>query len=172
MFKRILFLLVIACTAASAADNTPSEASIRELLTITDARKIVDSMMGQIDLLMRNTMREALQGQQISPEEQKIIEKSMAEMQTSVREVLTWSKLEPAYIRIYQRSLTQEEVDGIVAFYKTPVGEAMINKMPVIIRNSMEEVQTMMAPMMQNMQKSQQRLMAQLKAEQKKKARK
>ncbi|MEP6821593.1 MAG: DUF2059 domain-containing protein [Chthoniobacterales bacterium] len=169
MLTRILFLLLVTCTAVSAAETVPSEASIRELLTIMDAKKMVDSMMGQMNGMMQGTMREALKGQQLSAEEQKMIQNSMTEMQGSMSEVLSWSKLEPMYIRIYQRSLTQEEVSGMITFYKTPVGEAMIHKMPVIIQNTMQEVQAMVAPMMQSVQQSQQRLLAQLKAERKKK---
>ena len=169
MCLRILFLLLLTCTAVSAADTTPSESSILELLTVMDARKAVEAMKGQVNGLMQSTMREALKGQEITPAERQVIQKSMAEMQASMSEVLSWGKLEPIYLRIYQRSLTQEEVNGMIAFYKTPVGAAMINKMPVILQNTMQEVQAMMGPMMQRMQQAQERLLAELKAEQKKK---
>ena len=168
MLKRILCLLLISATALSAADTVPSEASIRELLTVTDSKKMVDGMMGQMNMMMQNSIREATKGREVSATEQKIVDKTTADMQATMGDVLAWGKLEPLYIRVYQRSLTQEEVDGMIAFYKTPVGQAMIHKMPVIIQNTMTEVQGMMAPVMQKMQQSQQALISEMQAERKK----
>lgn len=168
MLKRILCLLLISATAISAADTVPSEASIRELLTVTDSKKMVDGMMGQMNMMMQNSIREATKGREVSATEQKIVDKTTADMQTTMADVLAWGKLEPLYIRVYQRSLTQAEVDGMIAFYKTPVGQAMIHKMPVIIQNTMTEVQGMMAPVMQKMQQSQQALISEMEAERKK----
>jgi hypothetical protein len=39
----------------------------------------------------------------------------------------------------------------------------MINKMPLVMQNTMAEMQTMLAPMMQRLQQSQQQLVAQIK---------
>lgn len=52
-------------------------------------------------------------------------------------------------------------------FYKTPAGRAMINKMPVVMQETMAEVQKVMAPMMQQLQRTQQELAAQIQAENK-----
>ena len=168
MIKRILALFIVSCAALSAAETVPSEASIRELLTVTDSKKAVDGIMGQMNTMMQNGVKEATQGRQISPAEQKVVDKSIAEMQAMMADVLSWGKLEPLYLRVYQRSLTQEEVNGMIAFYKTPIGQAMIHKMPVIIQNTMMEVQSLMGPVMQKMQQSQQAMIADLQAKQKK----
>ena len=168
MLKRILCLLLISATALSAAETVPSEASIRELLSVTDSKKMVDGMMGQMNMMMQNSIREATKGHEVSASEQKIVDKATADIHAAMGDVLAWGKLEPLYIRVYQRSLTQEEVDGMIAFYKTPVGQAMIHKMPVIIQNTMTEVQGMMAPVMQKMQQSQQALISEMEAERKK----
>ncbi|MEP6809471.1 MAG: DUF2059 domain-containing protein [Chthoniobacterales bacterium] len=168
MFKRALCLLVLCSAPAFAADQPASDASIRELLTVTDSRKTVDGMMAQVNAIMQNAVRESLHGQAISAADQKIIDRSVAEIQSAMSDVLSWAKLEPIYVRIYQRSLTQDEVDGMIAFYKTPVGLAVIHKVPVILQNTMTEVQTMMAPFGQKVQQAQQKLIADLAREHKK----
>jgi hypothetical protein len=69
---------------------------------------------------------------------------------------LAWEKLEPMYLRLYTESFTEEEVGGMLAFYKTPAGQAVINKMPVLMQKTMLEVQKMssgLAPRMQEIQK-------------------
>ncbi len=72
-------------------------------------------------------------------------------------------------MRIYQKSFTQQEVDGMIGFYKTSSGQALINKMPVVLQNTLNEMQQMMAPMMQRMRQDQQAVLAEIKAESEKK---
>jgi hypothetical protein len=163
MYKRILVLLAITCLTARAADTLPTEASIQELLAVTNVHKLLDQMLPQMDAMMQRSTAEALRGQTISPEAQKMIDQSRANATAIMKEELSWSKLEPLYIRVYQKSLTQEEVTGMIALYKTPAGQAMINKMPIVMQNTMAEMQTMMAPIMQRIQQSQQQLVAQIK---------
>ncbi len=167
MVKRILPLLFATCLAAEAADNVPTEASIRELLEITNVQKLLEQMIPQLDNMMQKTMAEALKGQTIPPDAQQMVDRSRADALATMKEELAWSKLEPMYIRIYQKSLTQEEVTGIIGLYKTPAGQAMINKMPLVIQNTMSEMQQMMAPMIQRMQQSQQKLAAEILAKSK-----
>jgi uncharacterized protein len=163
MCRRILLLLVITSLTLRAADTVPSESSIKELLATTQVQKMLDQMLPQMDAMMQRAMAEALKGQTITPDAQKMIDQSRANALAVMKEELAWSKLEPLYIRVYQKSLTQEEVTGMVALYKTPAGQAMINKMPLVMQNTMAEMQTMMAPMMQRLQQSQQQLVAQIK---------
>lgn len=91
-------------------------------------------------------------------------------MMAALKEMLDWNKLEPLYVRVYQKSFTQSEVDGMIAFYKTPAGQAVISKMPAVMQNTMNEMQQMMGPMMQRLQKMQQEVVAEMKAESEKKA--
>lgn len=162
MCRRILLLLVITALTLR-ADTVPSEASIKELLAVTQVTKMLDQMLPQIDAVMQRAMADALKGQTITPEEQKMIDQGHANALAVMKEELAWSKLEPLYVRVYQKSLTQEEVTGMIAIYKTPAGKAMITKMPVVMQNTMVEMQTLLAPVMQRLQASQQQLVTQIK---------
>ena len=126
---------------------------------------MVDAMFAQMDAFMKQTMQQVAQGQQLSPKIQKDIEKRHNETMAAVKELLDWNKLEPMYVRVYQKSFTQQEVDGMIAFYRTPTGQAVLNKMPVVLQNTMAEVQQMMQPMVQRMQRMQQEVVAEIQAE-------
>jgi uncharacterized protein len=52
-------------------------------------------------------------------------------------------------LRVYQATYTQDDVDGLIAFYKTPAGQALINKSPLMMQNMMDEMRTLMRPMIQ-----------------------
>ena len=173
MFKRILLLLLFCGSfvyaaenpspAAPATANPPSEASIKQLLEVTQARKLIDSIMSQMDNLMQQAVVQAAQGREIPDNVQKEIDRQRAEMVAMMKELLDWKKLEPMYVRIYQKTFTQQELDGMLAFYKTPAGAAVIAKMPAIMQNTMDEMQGMMGPVMEKVQRLQQDVVARMK---------
>lgn len=171
--NRILLAVALYCSIAArvtfASDNPPSEASIKQLLGAAQAHKVLDQISGQIDAMMKNFMQQATQGRPVSPDVQKAFDKCRADLATLMREELNWERLEPIYIRVYQKSFTQQEVDGMTAFYKTPAGQAVINKLPLVLQNTMAEMQPLMAPMMQRIERMQHDVVAQLQAEQAKK---
>ncbi len=169
MLKRILLVFALSCPAAYAADTRPNEASIKQLLEVAQAHKLVDSMMAQMDAFVKNAMQQATQGQSVSPQIQKNIDRRQSELMNILKEELAWEKLEPLYIRVYQQSFSQDEVNGLVAFYKTPTGQALINKMPVVMQNTFNELQQRMTPMMQRIQRMQQDVVAEIQAEKAKK---
>jgi uncharacterized protein len=177
MIKRTLAILLLCGSALYAAEtsspsasapapaNPPSEATIKQMLEVMQARKLVDSMMGQMDTLMLQMVAQATQGQTVPPKVQKQIDQQRSEMMAMMKDLLAWEKLEPLYVRVYQKTFTQQELDGMLAFYKTPVGAAMIAKMPAVMQNTMEEVQAMMGPVMEKMQRMQKDVVAQMKAD-------
>jgi hypothetical protein len=179
MFKRILLILTLCGSVSYGADTpspgaspsgaAPSEASIKQLLELAQAQKLIDSVMKQMDGLMTQTIAQATQGKEIPAKVQKDIDKQQAELTLFTKELLDWSKLEPMYVRIYQKTFTQPEVDGMIAFYKTPAGQAVVSKMPAAMQNTMDEVQQMLGPVMQKMQRMQQDVVAEMKAANQKK---
>ena len=53
---------------------------------------------------------------------------------------------------IYRKSFSQSEMDGMLKFYKSPAGKAVIAKMPVVMQNTMQVMQGEMAEMMPKIQ--------------------
>ncbi|TJZ73208.1 DUF2059 domain-containing protein [Chitiniphilus eburneus] len=56
--------------------------------------------------------------------------------------------LKPDYIKLYRDTFTQEEIDGLIAFYKTPAGQALVDKMPLVLQNISGILQSRLVPMM------------------------
>jgi uncharacterized protein len=164
----IVCLTVWSCPSF-AADSPPSEASVKELLEASHVHKTVDTMMNQMDQIMNQMLQQVTQGQTIPPEVQKQIDTSRAEAKSMVKEILDWQKLEPMYIRVYQKSFSQKEVNDLIAMYHTPGAEALINKMPVVMQNTVTEMQPLLQPVIQRMQRAQQQIAAQIQAQKAKK---
>src|SRR3954453_23559250 len=121
---RTQFLLSIVWVAALAppivaADKPPTEASIKQLLEVSQAHKMIDTIMGQMDSMMNQMMQQVTQGQPVSPAVQKQIDGGRSDAVSMMKEMLDWSKLEPMYVRVYQKSFTQQEVNDLIAMYET-----------------------------------------------------
>jgi hypothetical protein len=169
MLKRILFVLTLCGSVAFAADpappasgNPPNDASVKKLLEVMHAKAMVDTMMAQMDVMMKNAMQQVTQGRTVPPEAQQTFDKCRTDVIAAMKEEFTWDKLEPMYLRIYQKSFTQGEIDGMNGFYKTPAGQAVVNKMPVVMRNSMNEAMQMLGPIMKRIERMQQDVLAQM----------
>jgi len=141
----------------------PSDESIKELLTLTEAQKLVDSMMGQVDSMMDTAMKQALAGKQLTDDEKATIDKMRSKMVAIMKEEFSWDKLQDMYLQIYRESFTQEELDGLIAFYKSPTGQAFIKKMPVVMQKTMGVMQQKMGPLMQKLQAMQEETISGLK---------
>ncbi|HTY98212.1 MAG TPA: DUF2059 domain-containing protein [Rhodocyclaceae bacterium] len=161
-FRCLLAFLLLCSTAAIAAPA--SEGSIRELLTVSRAGKLMDSLWGQFDTVTGNAIKMALGDKKPSPEEQQAIDRMVRRTTSLLKEEMSWQKLEPMYVRLYQDSFTEEEVQAMVAFYRTPAGQALIEKMPTLMQRAMLEVQTLMAAMMPKLQIVLQDFAAEMKA--------
>src|SRR6476661_7903568 len=117
MVKRILICLSLSCSALSAADTSPADStmpgnppaveSIKQLLEVTQVHKLLDTVTAQMEGVMKEATQQVTKGHPITPNVQNDIDKGHAEAMAMVKEILDWDKLEPMYVRVYQRSFTQ-----------------------------------------------------------------
>ena len=131
-----------AAQAALAQDAKPSEESIRQLFEVMHSSKLLDAYMTQIDSTVRASMQQALAGQQLNPKQKKILEDMGAEIGSLVKAELTWPAIEPLMIEVYRDTFSQHEVDGMLAFYRSEVGQAVIAKLPTAMQQSMTGIQS------------------------------
>ena len=162
--KRYAFALITTLLSSFTFAATPSEDSLRELMRITDMPRMLESSMAQVDAVMETTMQQALAGQEISAADQKVLQEMQGEMVALLKEEMSWAQLEPVFMQIYSDSLSQSEVDGMLEFYRSDAGKAVIAKMPVIMQNSMQLMQQKMGSMMPRMQEIQQAAITKIKA--------
>jgi hypothetical protein len=89
-----------------------------------------------------------------TPESKATALELMNRLADQIGQRMDWQKLKPEYVKLYAEVFTEEEIEGMVAFYKTPAGHAMIEKMPALLSKSMEIGQRQMAGIMPEIQKA------------------
>ena len=178
MLSRTFLVLALWSSLIYAADNPPpsatpssppTEASVKELLELSQSHKLVDSVMGQMENLMQQTIAQATRGRDVPAKVQKDIDQRRGELRAMMKEFLDWKKIEPIFVRTYQKTFSQKEIDGMIAFYRTPDGQAAMIKMATAMQTTMDEMQGVMGPVMEKMERLQQDIVAALKAENKNK---
>jgi hypothetical protein len=148
----LLLLAVLAfCLSTQAAP--PSDQSINQLLQLTKVDKQMDSVLAQMEGAMKASLQRLTQGKPLSVDEQAMLDKQQAKMSAILKEEFSWDKVKNQYVQAYREMFTQEEIDGLIAFYRTPVGQSFVSKQPELMKRTMTIMQQRMTPMMQRIQK-------------------
>jgi len=155
-------LALPAFEGARAAPATPQ--SIETLLAVTKAEQVVVSIQANVDQMLKQSMAQAAQGKNFTPAQQAVMDGMPAKFAAVMRDELSWDNMRPIYVKLYAENFTEEEVQGFIAFYRTPVGLAMVNKMPQVMQQSMAITQGRMGPMMERLKAVMQQAMADVEA--------
>lgn len=143
--KKLLtaLVLVLAAAAPVAAQGEPSAsevAAIRELLEVSRTR---ENFVRAMELGM-----EQGGAGDLTPRVRQVLREFMDEH-------FRFEDMEPEFIRMYADLYTEEEIRGMTAFYRTPVGQRVIETLPELTaasqRIAMERLQTVMPELMQRL---------------------
>jgi hypothetical protein len=83
-----------------------------------------------------------------------------AKIEALVTDSFSWNALKPEYVKLYADTYTYEDLDGIINFYQSSVGQKMLASTPALMKqsstiamNHMQEVQPRMRQMLEDFQK-------------------
>jgi hypothetical protein len=141
--KLVLVVLAagLVAPAVLAQEAKPSAESIRQLFEVMHSSKLLDTYMEQIETTMRSSMQQATAGQQLNAEQQKILDGLGSKISAMLKEQLNWASLEPTMNEVYRDTFTQQEVDGMLTFYRSVAGRAVIAKLPTATQKAMQAMQ-------------------------------
>lgn len=130
MKKLVLSLALVAVLPGLAlAGPTKQEQLAAEYLTISNVSKQVDEVRAQ----MKESIVSQLDQLPIPPEKlQGLKDQTVA----IVDEDMQWDNMKGEYIALYADTFTVEELQEILRFSKSPVGQKLNEKMPVLIEKS------------------------------------
>lgn len=161
--KKTLVLLALSTFTTLSVAAPPSDESIKMLFKLMKAESMIESVNANLEPYMQKSMDLAVQGKNLNAEQRKIISLAPQRFSQVLRSEMTWEKLEPVQIAIYRESYDQSEIDGLIAFYQSPVGQSFINKMPAVMQKSMSATQTMMQGIMPKLKVAMEQVMSEAK---------
>jgi hypothetical protein len=126
---------------------TASTESIEKLLTITKAEQLLDGSYAEMGRAVQKTAHLNAPDKNWNAKQQQLVDAFPEKVITLARKDFGWNTYKPKILQMYRDVFSQEEIDGLVAFYSSPAGLAYTNKMPRVMQQSMQLMQSMMQAM-------------------------
>src|SRR5579864_1634581 len=146
--KSVALALLLMAGPFAVAQEPAKEAKIERLLTAMNADAMIDQMFEQIKAMTASqippgaTAEQAAQARQI---QSKILD--------LVKARISWEKMRPQYVKLYSETFSDEEISGMLGFYQSPAGRAMLAKMPTLTTKIMQIAQAQMTDLMPEIQR-------------------
>jgi hypothetical protein len=123
---------------------TASNESIEKLLTITKAESLLDSSYVEAGRAVQKNAKLNAPDKKWNAKQQLLVDAFPEKIVALVRKDYGWDTYKPKIVKIYSDVFSQEEIDGLIAFYSNPAGQAYINKMPLVLQQTIQLTQSMM----------------------------
>lgn len=115
----LLIVLLVSCTSVLAQDNAKTK-DIRELLRLTKA--------GELGIQAIKTSMESVR---------KTNTAVPAELWDEFENAFTVEDIVDLTVPVYDKHFTHQEIKDLIALYRTPLGQKLLEKTPVIMQESM-----------------------------------
>jgi hypothetical protein len=140
--RKLPFLLAAALlfsAAAAHADDASKHAKVKELFQLTSMQNRVDQIRVSALAQARSFAAQQFASTGVSAQpDQKGLAAYYEKLNALVAESYNWTKLEPAYEKVYADLYSEDELDGILTFYRSPVGQAYLSKTPEATRQLLQ----------------------------------
>jgi hypothetical protein len=147
----LVLVMVMAVAPGARADEASKRAKVADLFVTMRMDRTMSQMM---DLVMAQTrqMMQRMQGtEQMTPEQKKLVENFQKRVEVMVSESLGWKALQPEFVTLYANTFSEEEIDGLLTFYKSPVGQVLLDKTPELTTKGGEISQAKVAALQPKM---------------------
>jgi uncharacterized protein len=157
-------LILLAPSALPAQESRPSEASVRRVLAAGHLDTVLDSYSTQIESRLRAGVQHELSGQPLNPRQNLIMGQMQDRLVALMHEELDWKRMEPQIIELYRNTFTQREVEGMLRWYTSPIGKAVVAKQPLVTQQMSDYAQERVQDMVPRLMQLQKDTVTQLKA--------
>ena len=149
----ILFLTTLLLSPLLHAQTKPDPAKaalIDEMLAITKPEASKPQMMAQFKIMFSQNFEKTFSDQITQNHDdparyQKPLHDFEDKVFNLMSDRMSWPRLKPKFIELYDQTFTKEELADIITFYKTPSGQSMLQKMPTLTTKAMQLGQSEMA---------------------------
>ncbi len=119
------------------ADDVSHRAAAEEYLRLIKADQMLQPMFRHMQALMEKQFTQMGAPDALGP----ILQRYTERLFRAMEEALGWQTMKNDLLSLYVETFTEAELQGLVAFYETPAGQAFTAKMPLLMQKSMELTQ-------------------------------
>ena len=126
----ILFSIFALFTFAVHADPARKLALIKEVLALTDVKGTLEKARVDNVSQTRKVLVQQVGEKASNPMMVRLVDRAMEKYSDYSKEIFDYSKKESFYLSFYDESFSEQELEGLVTFYKTDAGRALIRAQP------------------------------------------
>lgn len=136
-----------------------STALAEELMTVVHVDKNMEQALQQITKMQEQVLNSQSATPEAKAKQQQIMKTAMDE----TKALFSWETLKPTFVEIYASTFTPEELQAMITFFKSPMGQKWIEKQPQLQAATMQKMQALMMQMQPKLQEAIQRAQQQAK---------
>jgi hypothetical protein len=154
--KNCFLNLIILGLIVSASAAPPSDQSIEQMMRVMQVEQMLNQMLTQMETGMQTgteqRLQQAIQGKTPTEAQKAQIAEFEKKLTGILKDELSFAKMKDVYLQVYRETFTQEEITSIIAFYSSPAGKAMVEKVPGAMQKASTLMQARIGPMTQKLQ--------------------
>jgi len=131
-------------------------AQIEEFLNLTKVDQLSQQILTQLENVLNEQIKKSLSAIPNTADRQPVEEdgaKFQKQIFAIIRDRLSYRRMKPELVGLYDESFTTDELLGINAFYKSPAGQAYLSKIPQLTQKAMQVGSNLMVDAMPQIQK-------------------
>ncbi|MDD2054901.1 DUF2059 domain-containing protein [Pseudomonas putida] len=137
-FRAICTAVALVCASGQVfADTASHNASAESFLKLAHADKLGTPVYRQVQQMFAQRFEEVK-----APESKKaLLETYQAKANTALNQAIGWDKLKPDMVKLYTSNFSEAELKELMAFYQSPLGKKVLEKMPQLTQQSAQLTQ-------------------------------
>jgi hypothetical protein len=144
----LVFLLTFLFTSFSYPDGTGRRKVAGEVLVLTAVDRMIEPAFRQVEQMQLSQLRQMDLPEEAYSHAQTYIQRIYQIMAREMR----WDNIKEDYINLYVDVFSESELRELIRFYKTPLGQKLIEKTPLLMQRSMRIGQQKMMRVMPEIQ--------------------
>ncbi|XLY89868.1 DUF2059 domain-containing protein [Ectopseudomonas mendocina] len=136
-FSQLCTAVLLSASASLAmADAASHAADAERFLKLAHADKLTVPVYGQVQQMFAQRFAEAPNGKKA------VLESYQAKANAALDKAVGWDKLKPDMVKLYTSNFNEQELKDLIAFYESPLGQKVLQKMPTLTAQSAQITQS------------------------------
>jgi uncharacterized protein len=131
-----MMTLVMVGAYANAQEQSRKQLA-EELMTLMNARQNIEQSFAMIKQMVTSEIQKMAPPIGQAPAQEKL-SAMMDKMMDLMAKEFSWDRLKDDYVDLYAEVYSEQELKDLIAFFKTPSGQALVKKQPELMQRSME----------------------------------
>ena len=141
----MMVLLGVVFNAVAAPAGTET---IEKYIEVSQTQKVQEETYAHVQKNLKDNIINVVKKQwgvtHLSPKEQILLDEYFKIFSTKYSKIektlFNWETIKPMQIKAVRNTYTQEELEQLIVFYESPIGQAFIKKGPLLTSNIMNEM--------------------------------